>query len=217
MPGNEPCSIGSGPLVKPKVFDLPESLPPWVLKLIARAPDSAPPAAFDSVRTEIIASVEVAMQAAGIAAEQDGYRVQIHPCLLDGDVFHSGQQLARSLKSSPSGCVQIWGGETTIELPPQPGRGGRNQSLALAAAIALDGDTGQTLLAVGTDGSDGPGHDAGGLVDNKTMQRGEAMGFDAQHALETADAGTFLEACDDLIATGPTGTNVMDLAIGITD
>ena len=100
-------------------------------------------------------------------------------------------------------------------LPDQPGRGGRNQHLALAAAIALDGRDDVCFLAAGTDGTDGPGDDAGGLIDGGTIARGRRAGLDAITCLKGADSGTFLEASEDLINTGPTGTNVMDLMIGM--
>ncbi len=216
VPGNDPRSIGSGPLVMSAGFEPPETLPDRVLELIERTADAVPVAGFDHVRTEVIATIEDARMAATTAARSDGYEVQLHDLLLEGDVLLTGPQLADSLKTSLPGQVNVWGGETTVQLPPQPGHGGRNQSLALAAAIALDGTTGQYLLAAGTDGSDGPGQDAGGLVDSNTVRRGKAAGFDAQQALAAADAGSFLEASGDLITTGPTGTNVMDLVIGIT-
>ena len=71
------------------------------------------------------------------------------------------------------------------------------------------------MLAAGTDGSDGPGEDAGALVDGGTLARGASEGFDVHDALQRADAGSFLEASGDLIQTGPTGTNVMDLVLGL--
>jgi glycerate 2-kinase len=71
------------------------------------------------------------------------------------------------------------------------------------------------LLAAGTDGTDGPGEDAGALVDGNTIARGQQHGMDAESALAQADAGSFLEASGDLLRTGPTGTNVMDLMLGL--
>jgi len=79
----------------------------------------------------------------------------------------------------------------------------------------MAGEKDQYFLASGTDGTDGPGEDAGAVVDSDTVKRGLSCGYDAGQALRSADAGTFLEATGDLIATGPTGTNVMDLAIGL--
>jgi hydroxypyruvate reductase len=216
VPGNDPHSIGSGPLVRPGDFILPENLPAWIPELIERTPVVATSSGFDHVQTEIIATIENACLAATKIARSEGHEVRLHETLLRGDALLVGQQLANVMKTSRPGQVHIWGGETTVLLPPKPGRGGRSQSLALAAAIALEGTAGQYLLAVGTDGSDGPGSDAGALVDSHTVQRGRAAGIDAAQALESADAGSFLEASGDLIATGPTGTNVMDLVIGIT-
>lgn len=216
VPGNNPHSIGSGPLAAPGDFVPPETLPTWVLELINRTPDAVSPAGFDHVQTDIIATVEDARLAAAKAARSDGYEVTLHEALLAGDALLAGSQLAAVMKTSRPGQVSLWGGETTVQLPPETGRGGRCQSLALAAAIALEGTSGQYLLAVGTDGSDGPGDDAGALVDDHTVQRGRAAGFDAAQMLESADAGSFLEASGDLITTGPTGTNVMDLVIGLT-
>ncbi|HKH19318.1 MAG TPA: MOFRL family protein, partial [Gammaproteobacteria bacterium] len=109
----------------------------------------------------------------------------------------------------------IWGGETAVTLPSNPGRGGRNQHLALAAALELQGKEKLYMLAAGTDGTDGPTDDAGALVDGNTISRGEANGLDAQDCLRRANGGTFLEASGDLIRTGPSGTNVMDLVIGL--
>ena len=100
-----------------------------------------------------------------------------------------------------------------MRLPDRPGRGGRNQHLALAAAGVLAGQSGVCLLAIGTDGSDGPTEDAGALVDGGTLRRGELSGLDAAEKLRRADSGAFLEASGELISTGPTGTNVRDLVI----
>ena len=103
----------------------------------------------------------------------------------------------------------------TVRLPENPGRGGRNQHLALAAAIGLAGRPNLLLLAAGTDGTDGPGEDAGALVDGSSIARGGRDGGSAREALVRADAGAFLEAAGDLLQTGPTGTNVMDLVLGL--
>ena len=113
------------------------------------------------------------------------------------------------------GSLHVWGGETQVMLPPHPGRGGRNQSLALAAAQVLRDHPNVLFLGAGTDGSDGPTEDAGALVDGGTLARGTARGLDPGTALACADAGSFLQASGDLIKTGPTGTNVMDMMLGL--
>ncbi len=98
-------------------------------------------------------------------------------------------------------------------LPDNPGQGGRNQSLALAISEHLLGKNSITLLVAGTDGSDGPTTAAGGLVDGNTFEHVEA----ARDALRRADAGRYLAEQDSLFVTGPTNTNVMDLAIAIVE
>jgi hydroxypyruvate reductase len=167
------------------------------------------------VRFEIIARLDDAKRAAAEAARLLGYRVTLHSEFIEGDSLVAGARLAQVLLAAPAGEVQVWGGETTIKLPSQPGRGGRNQSLALAAALALHGRKNIWFLSAGTDGTDGPTPDAGALVDDGTIARGEAEGIPAHQALVAADAGNFLEASGDLIQTGPTGTNVMDLMLGL--
>ena len=111
--------------------------------------------------------------------------------------------------------MAVWGGEPTVKLPQQPGRGGRAQQLALAAACWLAGHDDLLLLAAGTDGSDGNSEDAGALVDGGTVDRGAADGLDPDDCLRRADAGTFLEDSGDLLYTGPTGTNVGDVVLAL--
>jgi glycerate 2-kinase len=109
----------------------------------------------------------------------------------------------------------MWGGESTVTLPSRPGRGGRNSHLALAAARQLRPDESLTILAVGTDGTDGPTNDAGAIIDAGTVERAELGGVDIERAWLEFDSGSALEASGDLVHTGPTGTNVGDLLIGI--
>jgi hydroxypyruvate reductase len=111
--------------------------------------------------------------------------------------------------------LRIWGGESTVRLPVKPGRGGRNQHLALAAARLLVSHDELTLFAAGTDGTDGVTSDAGAIVDSETVERGTLSGLDADDCLARADSGAFLEASGDLVHSGPTGTNVGDLVLGI--
>ena len=106
-------------------------------------------------------------------------------------------------------CV-LFGGETTVTVRGA-GKGGRNQELALAAALALEGAPDVMLASLATDGSDGPTDAAGGLVDNGTVERAAAAGFSARAALDANDAYPLLDAAGDLLMTGPTNTNVNDL------
>ena len=100
-------------------------------------------------------------------------------------------------------------------MPPQPGRGGRNQHLALAAARLIAGHSELLLLAAGTDGSDGVTDDAGALIDAESCARIALAQLDADDCLAQADSARALAASGDLVHTGPTGTNVGDLVIGL--
>ena len=220
VPNDDPRTIASGPLAADDVLmTLPDTagLPPIVADAL-RYSSSVPAVddvCFRNVQFKIIARLDDAKHAAAEAARQLGYRVTLHPEFIDGDALAAGAQLAQALLAAPAGEIQVWGGETTLVLPPHPGHGGRNQSLALSAARVLAGEEHVWFLSIGTDGSDGPTLDAGALVDGGTIARGEIDGQSASQALAAADAGTFLEASGDLVQTGPTGTNVMDLMLGL--
>ena len=217
VPGDRPGAIGSGLLVPEP--DLARQLsamklPDWLrerLRVGLAQRETSPSRPPD---LQIVANLALAKQAAADRARELGYAVHVSEAFLEGEAEATGRRLAAQLRDGPPG-ITIWGGETTVELPPEPGQGGRNQHLALAAAVELAGDERCCLLAAGTDGTDGPTADAGALVDGGTVERGEDEGLDAAQALAAADAGRFLEASGDLITTGPTGTNVMDLVIGL--
>ncbi len=216
VPGDRPELIGSGPLVP--VTDLAAALqslvlPPWLRSWIEQGLAGRPPLPPTGPRFELVASSAQAQEAIAASACAQGLPVWQSPTPLTGDAAETGRRLARQLMAGSPG-IYLWGGETTVRLPERPGRGGRNQHLALAAAIELAGDPDCWLLCLGTDGTDGPTEDAGALVDGQTVERGELAGLDACRCLERCDAGRFLEASGDLIHTGPTGTNVMDLIIG---
>ncbi len=229
VPGDDPRVIGSGPLVadgERAVAWQHLALPPDLRALLARrgmpaacgvSPSGVVEEGFDipsRVKMEIIATNADARQAAAEAARAAGFDVGVEPTLFLGDAIEAGRSLANRLLRTASGTLYIWGGETTVRLPPQPGRGGRCQSLALSAALTMAGQQ-VYLLAAGTDGTDGPCEDAGALVDGGTVARGAQQGLDAAQCLARADAGAFLEASGDLVHTGPTGTNVMDLMLGV--
>jgi len=189
VPGDDPAVIGSG-LAGPG------------------------PGPGDRLHRVVVAGIDAAVASAASVARAAGLQVQCGAARFDGDAAALGAQFAQAL-ATRSADVFVWGGETTVWLPPAPGRGGRNQQLALAAALALQGERGLTLLAAGTDGTDGPTGDAGAIVDGDTCQRIRDAGLDAEDCLTRADAGTALAAAGDLLHTGPTGTNVGDLVIGL--
>jgi glycerate 2-kinase len=189
VPGDDPSVIGSGLL----------------------GPDGA---AHDRVERHVVASIETALTAIASAAEAHGYACTLGARRFDSEAASVALEFVRELAAS-SREVIAWGGESVVSLPAAPGRGGRNQHAALAAALSLKGLPRMAILAAGTDGTDGVTQDAGAIVDSETCTRIELAGFDPGAALAAADAGTVLEAAGDLVHTGPTGTNVCDLLIGV--
>ncbi len=216
VPGDDPGVVGSGLLTPVRETLRLERYPAPVAAVLRATPLAPVPeeAAFASIATRIVARLEDAKRACARKARALGYETAVAGAFLGGDANEAARMVCRDLCAGVPG-VHIWGGETLMHLPPDPGRGGRNQHLALAAAVALRGRDDLFVLAAGTDGTDGPTAAAGGLVDGATVARGEAAGRSAENSLARADSGTFLEAAGDLVVTGPTGTNVMDLVIGL--
>ena len=212
--GDDPAVIGSG-LLTPRAADPlpPAELPDWLAGLLARRADCPPAAAATPlIEQRIIACNRDACEAVADAARARSLPVELHEPLY-APVPEVTAQLAGFLRTAAPG-VHIWGGEPTLTLPASPGRGGRNQHLALSLARALAGEPGISILCGATDGSDGPGNDAGAIIDCTTVQAIDYPGG-ATRALTRADSGTFLAEAGALIDTGPTGTNVMDLVIAI--
>jgi len=163
-------------------------------------------------RSSVIASNQIARQQVEQAALVQGLVVKVNEETLYGNVFELAAAIGETLRNAEPG-LYVWGGEPTVVLPAEPGTGGRNQSLALALAEHIAGLDHISLLVAGTDGTDGPTAAAGGIVDGSTWSDPEA----ARSALQRADAGTYLQQHDALFVTGPTNTNVMDLAIAIVE
>jgi len=187
VPGDDPAVIGSG-----------------ILGPVAGQPDQ--------VTRCIIARIEDAMQAVGRRAAD--LRTSISDTRFAEDADRLAVRLTHELCLADA-QVCVWGGESVVRLPPAPGRGGRNQHLALAAARLIAGQDDLLFLAAGTDGTDGPTDDAGALVDGETCGRVAIAGLDVERALAGADSHAALAAAGDLVHTGPTGTNVGDLALGL--
>ena len=199
VPGDKPGDIGSGLLVPDLVTGMGPELPVWT-----------------RIDTHIIASSSIAQQAVATAAADRGLPVRQASGNLDGDMPEVIDRVASVLaRPTIEPGVYIWGGEPTLVLPPSPGRGGRNQHLALALAEPLSTTEHISILVCGTDGTDGPTADAGGLINNLTLKKARDTGLDINDYLARADAGTCLQKLDALVTTGPTGTNVMDLAIAL--
>lgn len=169
----------------------------------------AAPVGHDFVfRADIVASNSVARAASEKAARDLGIPIIGNAETLHDDLPALASRIGRQLRSMTPG-VLILGGEPTVVLPPDPGRGGRNQALALALAKEISGLDHLVVAVGGTDGTDGPTDAAGGIIDGSIWRDGAAQ------ALIAADSGTYLAAQGALLVTGPTGTNVMDLLIAL--
>jgi hydroxypyruvate reductase len=168
----------------------------------------------DLIERRIVASVDRAMEGVAMAALRRNLTVERAPQRFAGEATRLAARFTHELLIGNT-QVRVWGGESTVSLPARPGLGGRNQHLALAAARLLPDYPELLLLAVGTDGTDGPTGEAGGLVDAETCARLALAGLEPDDCLARADAGTALAAADALVRTGPTGTNVADLIIGL--
>lgn len=216
--GDDPAVIGSGLLHRSRpAAPLPRGLPAELMEILARCPRVHARAAAPTVPHRTVASNRDARAAAGRHAQACGRTVRVGRREFAGDAARLGRGFARRLACATPGTVWVWGGESTVALPEHPGRGGRSQQLALAAAIAMQGLNGLTLLAAGTDGIDGVTDDAGAIVDGASCLRGADAGLDAREHLRRADSGSFLEQSGDLLHTGPTQTNVGDLVLGSRD
>jgi glycerate 2-kinase len=233
--GVPPDVIGSGPtLPDPTGYAGAREIlqarsihaPPAVMHHLQRGlagelPETVKPGELTSPAPfHLLASVRDALRAAALAAEGLGYRAEIVSDALEGEASQVGGAIARAaLRARDAGhgpVALLWGGETTVTVRGD-GRGGRNQELALAAALALEGEGGLLVASMGTDGVDGPTDAAGGIADGSTTARGRAAGLDPRASLARNDAHTFLHAAGDLIVTGPTGTNVNDVMVGLIE
>ncbi|MCL2578636.1 MAG: glycerate kinase [Oscillospiraceae bacterium] len=182
--------------------------------LLDETPKEAP-----NVETVITGSVKTLCESAKSAALELGYTPVVLTASLNCEAREAGRFLAgiaADIKSGASSfkapCAIIAGGETVVQLKGA-GKGGRNQELAFAAARGL-GDLNDVLLfSLGSDGTDGPTDAAGGMVDNQTAGKLREMGIDPARVLAENDCYHGLKAVDGLIITGPTGTNVNDVAV----
>ena len=174
---------------------------------------------FEKTHNLIIGSNIEAITAAKRNAETLGYNVLVLSSMIEGETRHVARvhgAIAREISKTghplaPPACI-LSGGETTVTLQGT-GLGGRNQEFALAAAMDIAGNENIVVLSGGTDGTDGPTDAAGALADTTTLERAVEMGLDPQHFLANNDSYHFFQKLGDLLMTGPTNTNVMDLRI----
>jgi hydroxypyruvate reductase len=168
----------------------------------------------DHIERHVIANVDAAVRAAVESAQARGLEFQVRADRFDGEATEVAQDFLAALRATSADGL-VWGGESTVQVPPVHGRGGRNTHLALAVARSLRRGEKWVVLAAGTDGTDGLTSDAGAIVDSDSIDRATLAGCDVEQAWRGFDSGAALEAAEDLVHTGPTGTNVGDLLIGI--
>lgn len=231
--GDDLTSIGSGPVTPdPTTFReavavlrryrLDPEVPDAVRKrLEAGAAGHIPETPSDARSApphHILASNRQSLDAAAAAATELGYRTLVFGRDLTGEVGATARAFAARLAelaadAGPSALLA--GGELTLRVTGD-GRGGRAQEFALVAARELDGTARAAVLAAGTDGSDGPTDAAGAVVDGASWRRASELGLDPAAALARNDSWTVFQRTGELLRTGPTGTNVMDLMVGLT-
>jgi len=212
VPNDDPADIGSGLLFKSNLLTLPELPPKWADKIKPMQEVIIP----DTFKWKILGSLEIAKNASATKAEDLGYKVIVVTEFLEGSAEQVAHNCVNTIMNQRK-TLFIWGGETTVLLPKNPGKGGRNQHLALASAILMSGEQGLTLLSAGTDGTDGLTDATGAIVDDQTISKGKSLGLDASDYLQRADSNQYFQQTEELVVTGATGTNVMDLVIGVSD
>lgn len=178
---------------------------------------------FENVVNRIVGSNSLALSAAAARADALGYRPLILSSMIEGDARQAAcflNRIAREVARSsnpiaPPACI-LSGGETTVRVKGN-GVGGRNMEMALAAALDMCGEKNTVMLCAGTDGTDGPTDAAGAFVDGDTVLRAVDLGLDPALYLADNDSYRFFSRLDDLLITGPTRTNVMDMQIVLVD
>ncbi len=233
--GDDLDTIASGPTVPDhttfadclrivKKYDLRDQIPADVVAILEKGaggeveetPKPGDPA-FERTQNLIIGSNIQALRAAKIKADELGYNSLILSTPIDGETSEAAKVQAAAAREilktgSPvprPACV-ISGGETTVTIRGR-GLGGRNQEFVLAAAIEIDGLEDVVILSGGTDGTDGPTEAAGAIADGGTINRSRELRLDAERFLRENDSYHFFKPLGDLLITGPTYTNVMDL------
>ncbi|MDO9509426.1 MAG: DUF4147 domain-containing protein, partial [Thermovirgaceae bacterium] len=222
--GDRTESIASGPafpdettskeaLAIAKKFSL-RLRPELIAEIEKETPKNLP-----QVTTILAGSVSTLCASAETFLRQRGYKTLLLTTSLSCEAREAGSFLAaiaREVRASgnplPPPCAIILGGETVVHLRGK-GKGGRNQEMALAAALGIARLPDTVVVSVGSDGTDGPTDAAGGIVDGNTMADLARIGIDAEEMLAANDSWTALDACGGLVVTGPTGTNVNDLSI----
>ena len=234
--GNPLDVIASGPTVPDTVtfvqaygvlekYDLLDKVPTSIIEhlaagvagKIAETPKKGD-AVFATVYNLIVGSNEIAAWAALNRARELGFNTQLLSTYVEGEAREVAkvlaavaQEMAKSGQPLPRPACLVVGGETTVTITGE-GQGGRNQEMALAAALAIEGWEDVMVVTLATDGTDGPTDAAGGVATGETVAWARELGLDPEEYLANNDSYHFLEALGELVVTGPTNTNVNDLA-----
>ncbi len=233
VPGDDPAIIASGPTVADPttrhdalaIFRTLGLTPePTIADWLARPDSETPkPGTLPDADFRLVASSQMALDAAAAVAREAGYTPLILGSAIEGEarevaIVHAGiaQQICRHGQPVAAPCILLSGGETSVTVRGT-GRGGRNGEFLLALAQALDGAPHIHALAADTDGIDGTETNAGAVIGPETLTVAEARGFPAARALATSDSYGFFDAADALVVTGPTHTNVNDFRAILID
>ncbi len=207
-------------------YRIEAKIPPTVLRHLERGvkglvPETPKPGdrVFEQVRNIVAAGNATALAAMAARAASGGFHVAVRSEPMAGEASAAAASLVEEArrefaKNPDAPLCFIAGGETTVTLGNASGLGGRNQEMALAAALRIGEDPGITALFAGTDGTDGPTDAAGGFADALSCKRLMSLGAgEAQRLLERHESYLALKRCGALFLTGPTRTNVMDVAV----
>jgi len=222
IPGDNPAFVASGPTVANSAtvqdaldivaqynLALPAPIIAHLKSEAAHAPQPDHPA-FAKNEVHIIASADVSLQAAKRIAEAKGIRTEILSDAVEGEAREIAKMHAALAKYRKGPLLLLSGGELTVTLKGK-GKGGPNSELLLAFAQEIEGHSNIHALSADTDGIDGSEDNAGGFADGHTLMRIRKKGGVPTVLLADNDAWSALHMADDLLVTGPTGTNVNDL------
>jgi hydroxypyruvate reductase len=205
-------------------YELKEKVPPGILAHLTKGARGMIPETpkageecFRKAYYKIVASNADALAAAEEIGKAHAFNVHILTTSMQGEARQVGEHLSRVAREVyetgrpiPRPALLLLGGETTVTVKGE-GRGGRNQEIALSAAIGIAGLEVAAIVSFSTDGIDGPTDAAGAVADGFTIRRAEQIGLDPILYLENNDSYSFFKQLGDLLVTGPTGTNVMDV------
>lgn len=234
VPDNDPAVIGSGPLVHDPVspeealgllrkYKLDKKIPPAILKFLEKNRPAEPAPSGLKTGINVLATAEKVAEAIEKKAMDMGYNTLLHREFLTGEARLAAKTIASEAvdilardKPVKKPAALIYFGETTVTVKGS-GKGGRNQEMALSAAMAIEGQHAITFLSAGTDGRDGETNAAGAVCNALTALEARKQGLEPEAYLKNNDSWNFFKKTDGLLITGVTGNNLMDIQIVLID